>query len=381
MRGATRWGRTLIHAGSTRRPAKEPRWRSTSDPCSTPHHGGRHLRVPERRAGRGQLPPGAGRGRPPRIPAMARLVHGARTAGVQVIHCVFWRRADGRGSNTNGRIFAMANKVAPAMEPGSEAALPLPEIGLSPDDLISGRYHGADPLQGTDLDSLLRNCGARTVVVAGVSVNVALVGLTLGLLNRGYQVVVPARRGGRHPRRLRRDDARQHLRHHRHGASPPTTCWPPGAEPAPLARSPVSGVGWPDGPPLTSARGRCRRSLRGRPPRHPLPGARPAGPRHPPAAARRRGRAAGDQHLPRPQGRRHRPGGGHVAGDLLPVLLRRRGGRAGPRRGGRGRGRRRRWRSWSSTGSWSGDDGWATVVGAGRRLRARPGSATARCCG
>ncbi len=127
----------------------------------------------------------------PRIPAMARLVHGARTAGVQVIHCVFWRRADGRGGNTNGRIFAMANKVAPAMEPGSDAALPLPEIGLSPDDLISGRYHGADPLQGTDLDSLLRNCGARTVVVAGVSTNVALVGLTLGLVNRGYQVVVP----------------------------------------------------------------------------------------------------------------------------------------------------------------------------------------------
>jgi biuret amidohydrolase len=127
----------------------------------------------------------------PRIPDMARLVHGARTAGVQVIHCVFWRRADGRGGNTNGRIFAMANKVAPAMEPGSDAALPLPEIGLSPDDLISGRYHGADPLQGTDLDSLLRNCGARTVVIAGVSVNVALVGLTLGLVNRGYQVVVP----------------------------------------------------------------------------------------------------------------------------------------------------------------------------------------------
>ena len=41
----------------------------------------------------------------PRIPAIARLVHGARTAGVQVVHCVFWRRADGRGSNSNGRIF------------------------------------------------------------------------------------------------------------------------------------------------------------------------------------------------------------------------------------------------------------------------------------
>ncbi len=126
-----------------------------------------------------------------RVPTMGRLVHGARTAGVQVIHCVFWRRADRRGANTNGRIFAMANKVGPEILPGSEGAMPLPELGLSPDDLVSGRWHGADPLQGTDLDALLRNCGARTVVVAGVSVNVALVGLTLGLLNRGYQVVVP----------------------------------------------------------------------------------------------------------------------------------------------------------------------------------------------
>ena len=125
------------------------------------------------------------------IPNAGRLVHGARTAGVQVVHAVFLRRADGRGANTNGRLFVATNRTGPAIEPGSVGAEPLDELGLSPDDLVSARYHGVDPFGGTDLDPRLRNLGIRTVVVVGVSVNVALFGLTIGLVNHGYQVVVP----------------------------------------------------------------------------------------------------------------------------------------------------------------------------------------------
>ncbi|MCU0310561.1 MAG: cysteine hydrolase [Acidimicrobiales bacterium] len=125
------------------------------------------------------------------VPNGSRLVHGARTAGVQVLHAVFWRRLDNRGANTNGRMFVAMNKVSPPMLPGSEAALPIPEFGLSPDDLVLGRYHGLDPVGGTDLDPILRNLGVRTVVVVGVSLNVALMGLSIGLVNAGYQVVVP----------------------------------------------------------------------------------------------------------------------------------------------------------------------------------------------
>lgn len=124
-------------------------------------------------------------------PNGGRLVHGARTAGVQVVHAVFWRRADNRAANTNGRLFVAMNKSSPPMEPGSEAALPIPEFGLSPDDMVLGRYHGVDPIGGTDLDPVLRNLGVRTVVVVGVSVNVALFGLSVGLVNNGYHVVVP----------------------------------------------------------------------------------------------------------------------------------------------------------------------------------------------
>lgn len=126
------------------------------------------------------------------VPNIERLVHGAHVAGVQIVHCVFWRRADNRAGNTNGRLFAaMAKSGALTMEPGSEPAMPIPAVHRSPDDIVLGRYHGLDPIGGTDLDPVLRNLGISTVIVTGVSVNVALLGLSIGLVNHGYQVVVP----------------------------------------------------------------------------------------------------------------------------------------------------------------------------------------------
>jgi biuret amidohydrolase len=137
------------------------------------------------------LPVLAEAARPVAVPNGARLLHAARTAGVQVIHAVFWRRPDNRGGNSNCRLFAASNRTSPPMAPGSSGAMPIDEFGVSPDDIIIGRYHGLDPIGGTDLDPQLRNLGIRTVVIVGVSVNVALLGLSIGLVNNGYQVVVP----------------------------------------------------------------------------------------------------------------------------------------------------------------------------------------------
>lgn len=126
------------------------------------------------------------------VPNISRLVHGAHVAGVQVVHCVYWRRPDGKGGNTNSRLFtAMTKMGALAMEPGSDLAMPIAEMNLAPDDLVLGRYHGIDPMGGTDLGPILGNLGVRTVIVAGISVNVALLGMSFGLLNAGFQVVVP----------------------------------------------------------------------------------------------------------------------------------------------------------------------------------------------
>jgi nicotinamidase-related amidase len=46
-------------------------------------------------------------------------------------------------------------------------------------------------MAGTDLDPVLRNLGVATIVVVGVSVNVAVTNLVMDAVNRGYQVVLP----------------------------------------------------------------------------------------------------------------------------------------------------------------------------------------------
>jgi nicotinamidase-related amidase len=44
---------------------------------------------------------------------------------------------------------------------------------------------------GTDLDPLLRNLGAHTIVGVGVSVNVGMTNLVMDAVNAGYSFVLP----------------------------------------------------------------------------------------------------------------------------------------------------------------------------------------------
>lgn len=127
----------------------------------------------------------------PVLPAIGRLAKAARAAGVQVVHGTVYRRADGRGANRNARLFGGVQRASAQLLPGTDAVDVVPEIGVEPDDLVLPRTHGLDPMAGTDLDPILRNLGVTTVVVAGVSVNVAITNLVMDAVNRGYQVVLP----------------------------------------------------------------------------------------------------------------------------------------------------------------------------------------------
>ena len=90
------------------------------------------------------------------------------------------------GANRNARLFA-ATRAAGALDPGSVR----PVAGLwAEGDVLLPRYHGLSPLTGTQLDSLLRNEGVTTIVVAGVSLNLAIPNVVFDAVNRGYQVVV-----------------------------------------------------------------------------------------------------------------------------------------------------------------------------------------------
>jgi len=125
------------------------------------------------------------------LPNGARLCAAAREAGVPVVHCVAGRRADDRGSNRNARLFGAMLKSPVRLDLGSPAADVVPEFDVQPTDLVLSRIHGLSPMAGTDLDPVLRNLGVTTIVVAGVSVNVAVTNLVMDAVNRGYQVVLP----------------------------------------------------------------------------------------------------------------------------------------------------------------------------------------------
>jgi nicotinamidase-related amidase len=123
------------------------------------------------------------------LPRIAGLCRGARAVGVPVLHCTTESRPDRLGSNENARLFAMSRRAA-APPPGSRPFDVHPAVGVEPVDFVLPRLHGLSPLAETSLDAILRNLGVTTIVATGVSVNVALLGLTFDAVNRGYQIVL-----------------------------------------------------------------------------------------------------------------------------------------------------------------------------------------------
>jgi nicotinamidase-related amidase len=95
------------------------------------------------------------------------------------------------GANTNARLFHGAKRSPVKLVTGVEAVEPLDEIGVKGNDIVLPRQHGLSPFQGTELDSLLRNEGIHTIVLVGVSINVAIPNVAFDAVNRAYQVVIP----------------------------------------------------------------------------------------------------------------------------------------------------------------------------------------------
>ncbi|MFF1923209.1 cysteine hydrolase [Streptomyces sp. NPDC058221] len=121
---------------------------------------------------------------------VARLVAAAHEAGVQVLHAVAERRPDGRGANRNARLFRAAGRLPVQQHSGTTAVRIAEPIEVADEDLVVRRLHGLSPIAGTDVDALLRNLGCRTLVVTGVSANVAIPNAVFDAVNLGYTAVV-----------------------------------------------------------------------------------------------------------------------------------------------------------------------------------------------
>ena len=145
--------------------------------------------------GAGSVLPQLAEAAQPALANLARLLPAARTAGASVVHCIAAFRGDRKGAGQNAPLFAGVSKqpgAANRLVVGSDDVQPAVELGPIPEtDLISTRLTGVGPVWDTGLVAMLTNLGVRTVIAAGVSVNVGVTNLVMDCVNAGFSVVVP----------------------------------------------------------------------------------------------------------------------------------------------------------------------------------------------
>jgi nicotinamidase-related amidase len=124
------------------------------------------------------------------IPNIAALADVFRTAGAPVIHCTLVPESDYRGFPVNCVLMANLRKrnVLRRGEPGADIV-----AGLTPKpgDIVSERVAGLTGFHATELERVLRAHGVGTVVLTGVSTNIALPGMATEAINRLFEVVIP----------------------------------------------------------------------------------------------------------------------------------------------------------------------------------------------
>lgn len=121
---------------------------------------------------------------------VGRLVREGRAAGVQILHAIAARREDGKAVSTNARLFRAAERAPVKLTVGSWTTELAEGIEGDPSDLVSTRLFGLSPITGTEVNALLRNVGCRTLIVVGVSSNVAVPATVLEAAGLGYETVV-----------------------------------------------------------------------------------------------------------------------------------------------------------------------------------------------
>ncbi len=124
------------------------------------------------------------------IPNSASLASAVRDSGGVVVHCLANIKPGRFGANTNARLFRRgSSRQEPVAQADPDFDVPCPEVWAE-GDVISLRDHGLSPMADSQLDHRLRNAGIATVIIAGVSLNVALLDLAMTAVNNGYQVIV-----------------------------------------------------------------------------------------------------------------------------------------------------------------------------------------------
>jgi nicotinamidase-related amidase len=120
----------------------------------------------------------------------ARLLDGARAAGVPVIYTRVAWKSDYSDLNANSALLGMVAQTQ-CLQDGSEGAAITDEVTPKDGDRIV-THQRVGGFAGSDLEATLRAAGAQTVVIAGVATNASVEGTARAASDLGFRTVVVA---------------------------------------------------------------------------------------------------------------------------------------------------------------------------------------------
>jgi nicotinamidase-related amidase len=124
------------------------------------------------------------------VPRLRRLMDGGHQVGVRTVHATLQFNANRAGTKINSPMMALTMKDPDYLVIGSDQAEVLPELAPSPEDVVHRRIHGMSAFNGTELDAILRSLDIKTIIIGGISLNEAIIGMAIEAVNLGYSIVV-----------------------------------------------------------------------------------------------------------------------------------------------------------------------------------------------
>jgi nicotinamidase-related amidase len=123
------------------------------------------------------------------VSSVRRLLDSARQFGARVVHATYEGNLGGRPTGT-ARLWRALGPATAQWAPGSAATTVLPEL-LAPTDLVLPRHHGLFPTLDSELLPVLKGLGVSTIVLAGVSLNLAITHTAGHVTQAGFELIVP----------------------------------------------------------------------------------------------------------------------------------------------------------------------------------------------
>src|ERR1700744_2450644 len=117
---------------------------------------------------------------------LAEFCSRARTLDVPIIHATLQFRARHVGVRINTPLLAATlGRDAGYMAEGTPATEIISALAPEKSDVLHARRHGMSAFTGTDLDAILRSLRIESLVIGGVSVNEAVIGMAIEAVNLG----------------------------------------------------------------------------------------------------------------------------------------------------------------------------------------------------